>query len=107
MPNHTSVPWERPDILINSANVVGFVSATIPIVNGVPNSGIPSVPVSHNICSLVTPSAFVDVNILIVSLSSSGTLVISVCVKSWIIRNCVGSECPSISSFNTHWSIAW
>ena len=107
LPNHTSVPWDKPDILINSAKVVGFVSATIPIVKGVPNSGIPRVPVLHIICSLVTPRALVDVNILIVSLSSKGTLVISVPVKSWIILSCVGSECPNISSFKTHSSIAW
>ena len=56
---------------------VGFVSATIPIVNGVPNSGIPRVPVVHIISSFVTPNAFVLVNILIVALSSSGTFNIS------------------------------
>ena len=82
MPSQTSVPCESPDILISSANVVGLVSDTIEIVNGVPNSGIPSVPVGHIICSFVTPSAFVEVNILIVSLSSIGTFNISVLVKS-------------------------
>ena len=107
LPNQTSVPCDKPDILINSAKVLGLVSSTIPIVNGVPNSGIPSVPVLHIICSLVTPNALVDVNILIVSLSSNGTFNISVPVKSCIIRNWVGSEWPNISSFNKSASIEW
>ena len=100
LPSHTSVPWDNPAILISSANVVGLVSATSPIVKPVPNSGIPRVPVSHIICSLVTPSGFGDKNIPIVSLSSNGTLVISCPLNSWIILSCVGSECPKISSFN-------
>ena len=107
LPNHTSVPWASPEILTNSANVVGLVSSTNLIVNGVPNSGTPRVPVSHIICSLVTPRAFIEVNIDIVSLSSKGTFVISSPVISWIILNWVGSVCPSISNFNTSWSIAW
>ena len=49
------------------------MSTNIPIVKGVPNSGIPSVPVSHMICSEVTPSGSGDKNIPIVSLSSRGT----------------------------------
>ena len=106
-PNQTSVPWDSPDIFINSANVVGFVSSTSFIVNGVPNSGIPNVPVLHIICSFVTPKASVDVNIDIVALSSRGTFKISVPDCSWINLNCVGSLWPRISSFNKHWSIEW
>ena len=106
-PNHTSVPCDKPDILINSENVVGLVSTSIPIVNGVPNSGIPRVPVSFIICSLVTPSGLGDKNISIVSLSSSGTVVTSIPDKSCNILSCVGSEWPNISSFNTSWSMAW
>ena len=106
-PNQTSVPCERPDILINSANVVGFVSSTNLIVNGVPNSGIPSVPVLHIIWSVVTPKASVLVNIDIVSLSSKGTFRISVPDWFCINLNCVGSLWPKISSFNKHWSIEW
>ena len=68
--------------LINSPNVVGLVSSTNFIVNGVPNSGTPKVPVLHIICSLVTPNGSGPKNIAIVSLSSSGTLVTSVLVKS-------------------------
>ena len=56
---------------------------------------------SFIICSLVTPSGFGDKKISIVSLSSSGTVVTSIPDKSCNIRNCVGSECPRISSFNT------
>ena len=107
LPNHTSVPWESPDILTSSAKVVGLVSATIPIVNGVPNSGIPRVPVGHIICSFVTPSTLVLVNILIVSLSSSGTSSTLVWLKSWISLSCVGSECPKISSLSRFSSIEW
>ena len=106
-PSQTSVPWERPAIFISSPKVVGLVSSTNFIVNEVPNSGIPSVPVLHIICSLVTPKASVLVNILMVSLSSIGTFIISVPDCIWIIRNCVGSEWPKISSFKTHWSMAW
>ena len=40
-PNHTSVPCDSPDILINSSNVVGCVSKSIPLANFVPYSGIP------------------------------------------------------------------
>ena len=81
-PNHTSVPWDNPEILISSENVVGLVSTSIPIVNGVPNSGTPKVPVSFIICSLVTPKGSGDKKIPIVALSSSGTFVISSPVKS-------------------------
>ena len=77
-PSQTSVPCESPEILTSSPNVVGLVSSTNLIVNGVPNSGIPNVPVLHIICSLVTPSASVDVKIDIVALSSRGTFMISV-----------------------------
>ena len=107
LPSHTSVPCESPDILTSSAKVVGFVSYTMLIVNGVPNSGIPNVPVGHIICSFVTPKAFVDVNILMVSLSSIGTFNISVLVRSCIIRSWVGSEWPKISNFNKSSSIEW
>ena len=106
-PNHTSVPCDSPEILINSAKVVGLVSFTNPTVKGVPNSGIPSVPVSHIISSLVTPSGFGDRKIPIVSLSSNGTFNISWPDKSWINLNWVGSEWPNISNFKTSWSIAW
>ena len=107
LPSQTSVPCDKPDILINSANVFGLVSSTICIVNFVPNSGIPRVPVLHIIWSDVTPSGAGDKNIPIVSLSSSGTSVTSVPVISCIIRSCVGSEWPNISSFNTSSSILW
>ena len=70
------------DILINSLNVVGFVSTNIPLTNFVPNSGIPNEPVFEPICSGSTPSAFVDVNRLIVFLSSSGIVLGSTPVKS-------------------------
>ena len=107
MPSHTSVPWDKPDILINSAKVLGFVSTSIPIVKGVPNSGTPRVPVSFIICSLVTPNGSGERNIPIVSLSSKGTVVTSIPDISWIIRSCVGSVWPKISNFKTSSSIAW
>ena len=81
-PSHTSVPCDNPDILSNSSNVLGFVSLSIPLTNLVPDSGIPNVPTSDFIDSGVTPSAFVDEYIDIVSLSSSGTCVGSNAVKS-------------------------
>ena len=59
------------------------------------------------ICSGVTPNASVELNIDIVSLSSSGTFVGSIPVKSCNIRITVGSSCPSISSFNKFPSIEW
>ena len=106
-PNHTSVPCDKPDIRINSSNVVGFVSTNIPLTNFVPNSGIPKLPTSECICSGDTPKAFVELNIDIVSLSSNGTLVGSFPVRSCNILITVGSSCPSISNFNKFWSIEW
>ena len=70
--SHTSVPCDNPDILINSSNVEGLVSSSIPLTNFVPNSGTPKVPTSEFICSGFKPKAFVDEKIDIVSLSSSG-----------------------------------
>ena len=68
----------------------------------VPNSGIPSVPVLHKICSSVTPSAFGVVNKLIIFLSSKGiSFLISIPVVSPRYLSIVGSSCPSISSFKT------
>ena len=66
---------------------------------------MPNVPTSECICSGVTPNIFVELNIDIVSLSSKGTLVGSIPVKSNNIRIIVGSSWPSISSFNKFWSI--
>ena len=66
-PSHTSVPCDNPDKRINSSNVVGCVSKSIPLANFVPYSGIPNVPTSECICSGVTPNAFVELKIDIVS----------------------------------------
>ena len=104
-PNHTSVPCDSPDKRISSSNVVGFVSKSMPLANLVPYSGIPYVPTCEWICSGVTPSASVELNIDIVSLSSSGTSVGAIPVKSCNIRITVGSSCPSISSFSKFPSI--
>ena len=104
-PSHTSVPCDNPDKRINSSNVVGCVSKSIPLANFVPYSGIPNVPTCECICSGVTPSASVELNIDIVSLSSNGTCVGAIPVKSCNIRITVGSSCPSISSFNKFASI--
>ena len=73
--SHTSVPCDKPEILINSSKVVGLVSSSIPRTNFVPNSGTPKLPTSEFICSFVNPKASVDLKILIVSLSSSGIFV--------------------------------
>ena len=105
--NHTSVPCDRPEILINSSKVFGLVSTNIPLTNFVPNSGTPKLPTSLCICSGVTPNAVVELNIDIVSLSSRGTFVGSCPVISNNILIIVGSSCPSISSFNKFWSIEW
>ena len=105
--SHTSVPCDRPDILINSSNVVGFVSTNIPLTNFVPNSGTPKLPTFDLICSGVTPRLSVEQNSDIVALSSSGTFVGSTFVISCNILITVGSSCPSISSFNRFWSIEW
>ena len=72
--SHTSVPWESPDILTNSANVLGFVSISICFTNDVPNSGIPDDPVLESMSCGVTPSASVPLNRLITFSSSSGIL---------------------------------
>ena len=80
--NHTSVPCDNPDILSNSSNVLGFVSTNIPLTNLVPNSGTPNVATSEFISSFLTPIASVDENIDIVALSSNGTFVGSIPVKS-------------------------
>ena len=69
--NHTSVPCESPEIRISSSKVLGFVSTSISRTNLVPNSGTPNVPTFEPISSGFTPSASVELNILIVSLSSS------------------------------------
>ena len=104
-PNHTSVPCDNPDIRINSSNVVGCVSKSMPLANFVPYSGIPNVPTSEWICSGVTPNAFVELNIDIVSLSSNGISVGAIPVISCNIRITVGSSCPNISNFNKFPSI--
>ena len=43
-PSQTSVPCERPAILIRSENSFGCVSISMPMAKSVPNSGIPSAP---------------------------------------------------------------
>ena len=105
--NHTSVPCDNPDILINSSNVVGFVSTNISRTNFVPNSGTPNDPTFEFICSGVTPNAFVDVNKDIVSLSSNGIVFGSIPVKSCSILITVGSSCPNISNLSKFLSIEW
>ena len=117
LPNHTSVPCERPDILISSANVVGFVSSSIPSKKDVPNSGTPRVPVGQYLTpSLLvkplrrvfsTPKTSGPVKIFIVSRSPKSILVTSIPERSCNIFNTVGSSCPSISSFKRSASIAW
>ena len=103
--SHTSVPCDTPDILISSSNVVGFVSTSMSRTNFVPNSGTPNEPTCEFICSGVTPSAFVELNKDIVSLSSSGIVLGSTPVKSCNILITVGSSWPSISSFSKFLSI--
>jgi len=44
------------------AKVLGLVSTSMPIVNGVPNSGTPSVPVSFIICSFRCICWFCEIN---------------------------------------------
>ncbi len=56
---HTSVPWERPEILTKSENVFGLVSISICLTKSVPNSGIAKVPTSQFISSFVIPKALV------------------------------------------------
>ena len=93
------------DILISSSKVVGFVSSNIPLTNFVPNSGIPKDPVFDPICSGSTPNAFVEVNRLMVFLSSSGIVFGSTPVKSCSILITVGSSWPSISNLSKFLSI--
>ena len=110
LPNHTSVPCDKPDILINSANVVGLVSSSIPSKNDVPNSGTPRVPVGQYLrpvlsvkprnLYLSTPRISGPVNIFIVSKSpksiavtSNGSpCVIYLTANSCNIRSTVGSS---------------
>ena len=106
-PNQTSVPCESPEIWSNSAKVLGFVSETMPRTKPVPNSGTPSVPVSEFICSGVTPSTSVPLNICITFSSTGGISIGSIPLKSCNIRIMVGSSWPRISSFKTLASIEW
>ena len=105
--SHTSVPCDKPDILISSSNVVGIVSNNIPLTNFVPNSGTPNEPTFELICSGSNPKALVELNKLIVFLSSNGIVVGSIPVKSCNILIIVGSSCPSISSLSRFLSIEW
>ena len=92
LPNHTSVPWDNPDIFISSANVVGFVSSNIPSKKDVPNSGTPKVPVGQYLRPdlsvnprrryLSTPNTSGPVNIFIVSKSPKSIAVTSIPDKS-------------------------
>ena len=107
LPNHTSVPWDNPEICNNSAKVVGCVSFNMPRTKRVPNSGIPNVPVSEPICSAVTPSTSGDSKIRITSGSSVGIVFGSIPDKSCNIRITVGSSCPRISSFKILSWIEW
>src|SRR5699024_7578560 len=92
LPNHTSVPWDSPEILTNSEKEVGFVSSNICLTNPVPNSGTPKVPVLHNISSSVTPKGSGELNIPIVALSSTGIVFGSIPDKSCNIRIIVGDR---------------
>src|SRR5690606_21331605 len=92
LPNQTSVPCDNPEISTSSEKVVGFVSSSTCLTNLVPNSGIPKVPVLHIICSSVTPSDSVPLNIFITSESSVGIVLGSIPLKSCNIRIMVGSS---------------
>ena len=106
--SQTSVPWESPAILTNSAKVVGFVSTSICLVNFVPNSGMAIDPtVVPSISSGSIPRAFVEVNRDIVAGSSRGISVILIPVISSSILIIVGPSCPRISSFKILPLIEW
>ena len=109
---HTSVPCERPDILIRSDSERGLASLTIWITKSVPNSGTPRQPSGHPpISSGLIPSACVPANRLITSGSSRGTSVaLNALPVSWgtsssSIRIILGSSCPRISSLRRFSSI--
>ena len=98
LPSHTSVPCERPEMRMSSSMVVGRVSMSMPRTKLVPNSGMPSVPVSHMICSWVTPSASGLENRLMTFRSSSGISRKLTPVSSSSRCIMVGSSCPRQSS---------
>ncbi len=107
LPNHTSVPWENPDNRTRVLKSCGIVSISIPRVKRVLNSGIATAPVGPSISSFSKPSTLEDVNMLMVSGSSSGMARALTPVKSSSILIIVGSSCPSMSSFKRLSSMQW
>ena len=97
--NHTSVPWESPEILVISENFVGKVSFNIPLTKEVPNSGIPKVPISLFEKSYFIFNGFVEEKIFITFSSSIWSFKGSVFVKSWRLLIIVGTSWPNKSSF--------
>ena len=107
-PSHTPVPCDRPEIRTRSEKLFGLASITICIAKSVPNSGTPRQPsFVPPISSGVIPKASVLWNREMTSLSSRGTFLASVPVRSSRWRIILGSSCPNISSFNRLWSIEW
>ena len=108
-PSHTSVPWDKPDMLTRSEILVGFVSTSIWITKSVPSSGSPNEPVGHpSISSDVIPSASGPVNKDITFGSLIGTSLLTLVFVNFSRRLIiVGSSCPRISSFNKLASMAW
>ena len=99
LPNHTSVPWEKPDSRTKVSNWVGLVSSSMPRTKLVPNSGMAAAPVGPKIGSSSNPSTFDEVKMDMVSRSSRGICLASTPVRSSSIRIMVGSSWPSMSNF--------
>ena len=67
LPNHTSVPWEKPDRRTSVLNRLGWVSQSIWRVNFVLNSGTATAPVGPRTGSFSKPRGAELVKMVMVS----------------------------------------